>query len=130
MVDINVIQNLDDITAKLFLSHIGVYNQANMNLFEMDTFLAYKDKFKFIMSDPSIIFGTNINITLIDIHENLSPILTRNKMYQMIGRAGRIGKSSSASVIFRSWDLFRIIIHDEDENIEAQQIEANIQKIL
>ena len=130
LVDINVIQNLDDITAKLFMSHIGVYNQVNMNLFEMDTFLAYKDKFKFIMSDPSIIFGTNINITLIDIHENLRPILTRNKMYQMIGRAGRIGKSSSASVIFRSWDLFQIIIHDEDENIEAQQIEANIQKIM
>jgi hypothetical protein len=130
LVDINVIQNLDDITAKLFLSHIGVYNQVNMNLLEMDTFLAYKDKFKFIMSDPSIIFGTNINITLIDIHENMRPILTRNKMYQMIGRAGRIGKSSSASVIFRSWDLFQIIIHDNDENIEAQQIETNIQKIL
>ena len=130
LVDIDVIQNLDDITAKLFLSHIGVYNQVNMNLFEMDTFLAYKDKFKFIISDPSIIFGTNINITLIDIHENMNPILTRNKMYQMIGRAGRIGKSSSASVIFRSWDLFQTIIHDKDENIEALQIEANIQKIL
>ena len=130
LIDIDVIQNLDDITAKLFLSHIGVYNQVNMNLFEMDTFLAYKDKFKFIMSDPSIIFGTNINITLIDIHENLKPILSRNKMYQMIGRAGRIGKSSSASVIFRSWDLFHIIIHEKDENIEALQIEENIQKII
>ena len=130
LIDMDVIKKLDDLSAKLFLSHIGVYNQSNMNLYEMDTFLAYKDIFKFIMSDPSIIFGTNINITLIDINENMSSIMTRNKMYQMIGRAGRIGKSSSASVIFRSWDLFRIIIHEDDINIEAQQIEENIKKII
>ena len=48
----------------------------------------------------------------------------------MIGRAGRIGKSSSASVIFRSWDLFKIIIEDNDVNVEAQEIEDNLLKII
>ena len=52
----DIISNLDDISAKLFMSHIGLYNQNNMTLYEMDVFLQYKDIFKFIMSDPSIIF--------------------------------------------------------------------------
>ena len=47
---------------------------------------------------------------MVDINENLGPISTRNTLYQLIGRAGRKGKSSSANIIFRSWDLFNIIV--------------------
>jgi len=124
--DYDIIKNLDDTYAKLFLSSIGVYNQSTMNMYEIEVFLRYKDKFKFILSDPSIVYGTNINLTLIDIEESMKHISTKNTLYQLIGRAGRIGKSSSASVIFRSWDLFNTIIENTDINIEAQQLEKNI----
>ena len=53
-------------------------------------------------------------------------ISTKNTLYQLIGRAGRIGKSSSASVIIRSWDLFNIIIENNNKNIEAEHIEKNM----
>jgi len=124
--DYDIIKNLDDTYAKLFLSSIGVYNQSTMNMYEIEVFLRYKDKFKFILSDPSIVYGTNINLTLIDIEESMKHISTKNTLYQLIGRAGRVGKSSSASVIFRSWDLFNTIIENTDVNIEAQQLEKNI----
>ena len=83
-------------------------------------------KFKFILSDPSIVYGTNINLTLIDIEKSMKDISTRNTLYQLIGRAGRKGKSTNASVIFRSWKLFDIIINSNDNNFEAEQIEKNI----
>ena len=86
---------------KLYLSNIGVYNQSDLDSYELEIFLKYKDQFKFIISDPSIIYGTNINLTMIDIHENLAPISTRNTIYQLMGRGGRFGKSSSAVVNFR-----------------------------
>ena len=124
--DFEVINNLDDTYAKLFLSSIGVYNQKGMNMFEIEVFLRYKDQFKFILSDPSIVYGTNINLNLIDIEESMKHISTKNTLYQLIGRAGRIGKSSSASVIIRSWDLFNIIIENNNKNIEAEHIEKNM----
>ena len=116
--------------AKLYLSSIGIYNHTELSKYELEVFLKDKDIFKFIVSDPSITYGTNINLTMVDIHENLVPISTRNTLYQLIGRSGRKGKSSSANIIFRSWDLFNIIVSNDDINDEAENIENNLIEIL
>ena len=126
----DIIETFDDLMAKLYLSNIGVYNQSDLTNYELEVFLKTKDLFKFIISDPSIIYGTNINLTVIDIHENLTPISTRNTLYQLIGRGGRFGKSSSAVVLFRSWELFNIVVINNDINEEAVNIENNLIKIL
>lgn len=130
MFNAEIINNFSDIMSKLYLSGIGVYNQTTLDSYELEIFLKYKDLFRFIISDPSIIYGTNINLTMIDIHENMGPISTRNTMYQLMGRGGRFGKSSSAIVNFRSWDLFQIVVDDNDLNIEASNIEENLITIL
>lgn len=130
MFNLDIINNFSDTFAKLFMSSIGVYNQTSLDAYETEIFLEFKDKFRFILADPSIIYGTNINLSMIDIHENMSTISTRNTLYQLIGRAGRKGKSSSANVIFRNWDLFNIIVEDSDKNIEANNIQENLNKIL
>jgi hypothetical protein len=126
----DIIETSDDLMAKLYLSNIGVYNQSDLSSYELEIFLKTKDLFKFILSDPSIIYGTNINLTAIDIHENLTSISTRNTLYQLIGRGGRFGKSSSAIVIFRSWGLFNIVVENSDLNSEAINIENNLIEIL
>lgn len=125
-----IVNNFSDFMAKLYLSGIGVYNQSDLDSYELEVFLKYKDMFRFIISDPSIIYGTNINLTMIDIHENLASISTRNTIYQLMGRGGRFGKSSSAVVNFRSWDLFNIVVDNNDINIEATNIENNLIEIL
>ena len=128
--NIEIINNFNDLMAKLYLSSIGIYNHTELSKYELEVFLKDKDIFKFIVSDPSITYGTNINLTMVDIHENLVPISTRNTLYQLIGRSGRKGKSSSANIIFRSWDLFNIIVSNDDINDEAENIENNLIEIL
>ena len=128
--NLDIIETFDDLMAKLYLSNIGVYNQSDLTPYELEIFLKTKDLFKFIISDPSIIYGTNINLTVIDIHENLTPISTRNTLYQLIGRGGRFGKSSSAVVLFRSWELFNIVVANNNYNEEAINIENNLIEIL
>ena len=91
----------------------------------MDFFLRKKDSFKFILSTPSIVYGTNINLSIIDIDTSFIVDSTKNTLYQLIGRAGRKGKSHSATIIFRNNDMLDMILENNNLNIEAEQIENN-----
>ena len=121
---------LDDTSAKLFLSGIGVYQPEDFSASKMDLFLRNKDDFKFILSTPSIVYGTNISLSMIDIDSSFVGDSTKNRLYQVIGRAGRKGKSSSATIIFRDMRLLDTILEQDTVNIEAVQIEHNFQKYI
>ena len=121
---------LDDTRAKLYLSGIAVYQPEAFSDIKMDLFLRNKDCFKFILSTPSIVYGTNISLSIIDIDSSFFEQSTKNTLYQLIGRAGRKGKSQSATIIFRDPRMLNIIFSQEDINVEAQYIEHNYQRIL
>jgi hypothetical protein len=121
---------LDDTRAKLYLSGIAVYQPEVFSDIKMDLFLRNKDYFKFILSTPSIVYGTNISLSIIDIDSSFFEHSTKNTLYQLIGRAGRKGKSQSATIIFRDPRMLNIIFSQEDINVEAQYIEHNYQRIL
>ena len=125
--DINI---LNDIQAKLLFSGIGIYHPESFSDCEMDLFLRNKDNFKFILSTPSIVYGTNISLSIIDIDSSFIRNSTFNTLYQLIGRAGRKGKSNSATIIFRDRDMLNMILHKDIRNIEAEQIEGNYQNLL
>ena len=114
---------LDDTRSKLFLSGIGVYQPEEFSKCQMDLFLRNKDKFKFILSTPSIVYGTNISLSLIDIDSSFTPECSLNTLYQVIGRAGRKGRSTSASIIFRDRKMLNIIFQNNSVNNEAINIE-------
>ena len=116
---------LDDTIAKLYLSEIGVYQPEEFSSCKMDLFLKNKDNFKFILSTPSIVYGTNISLSIIDIDSSFIIDSTKNRLYQLIGRAGRRGISSSATAIFRDMRMLNMILDDDFVNIEAIQIEDN-----
>ena len=116
---------LDDVREKLLFSGIGVYQPESFTSIVMEQFLSKKEKYKFILSTPEIVYGTNISLSIIDIDHSFIKYSTRNILYQMIGRAGRRGKSNSATVIFRNNEMINIILNDEEMNIEAKQIEDN-----
>ena len=96
----------------------------------MEVFLKKKDIFQFIISTPAIVYGTNISLSIIDIDNSFIVDSTKNTLYQLIGRAGRRGKSDSAMVIFRNNEMIKMIIENNEQNIEAIQIEENYMKIL
>ena len=120
---------LDDTRAKLLLSGIGIYQPEIFSMACMELFLMNKDRFKFIISTPSIVYGTNIGLSIIDIDSSFTEEATKNKLYQLIGRGGRMGKSNSAVIIFRDDNMINKILNKNEVNIEAQQIEANYQTL-
>jgi len=121
---------LDITRTKLLFSGIGIYQPEDFSSQEMDFFLRQKDSFKFILSTPSIVYGTNISLSIIDIDRSFLIDSTKNTLYQLIGRAGRKGKSHSATVIVRDNRMFDMIIENNTRNIEAEDIERNYQNIL
>lgn len=121
---------LDELRGKLLFSNIGVYQPETFNNKNMDLFLRNKDNFKFILSTPSIVYGTNINLSIIDIDSSFVTDSTKNTLYQLIGRAGRRGRSNSATIIFRDNNMLNVIFKNEATNIEAENIENNYLKLL
>jgi hypothetical protein len=123
-VDINQLKLLEESNAKALLSSIGIYNPDEMNTDDKSVFMEYKDEMRFILSTPAIIYGTNMNISNVDIDESYSSESTRNSIYQLIGRAGRKGRRSySAMAVFKDWNLLNKIMNITFENVEAKMIE-------
>jgi hypothetical protein len=129
-VNITKFRNATELFSMAFLSGIGIYNPEEMNIDEKSIFMEYKDNLNFILSTPSIIYGTNMNISIVDIGEEYSQMATRNSLFQLVGRAGRKGKKTySAMVIFRTWEMLNKIMAPTFDNVEARLIEVDFKKI-
>lgn len=115
----------NEIRTKLLFSGIGIYQPEEFTNQEMDYFLRKKDSFKFIISTPSIVYGTNISLSIIDIDKSFIIDSNKNTLYQLIGRAGRRGRSHSATIIFRDNEMLRIILDNDSVNRDAEYIEEN-----
>ena len=121
---------LSDTEEKLLFSGIGIYNPQSFNKEMMDLFLTKKDHLKGILSTPSIVYGTNIpGLSKIDIDKSFVCDSTKNILYQLIGRAGRRGKSDSAVVIFRDDEMLNIILDQNNINVEANKVRLNFDKL-
>jgi hypothetical protein len=121
---------LDEDRTKLLFSNVGIYQPESFSNQKMDLFLRNKDSYRFILSTPSIVYGTNIGLTTIDIDQSFKDECSKNTLYQLVGRAGRRGKSDSAIIIFRNNDMLKIIFSNVEINNESLMIEQNFQKIL
>jgi hypothetical protein len=130
LTDVECINNLDDTRAKLFVSGIGIYHPEINTDSQAENFLDNKDKFKFILSTPAIVYGTNIPLTIVDIDSSFSGETTKNMLYQLIGRAGRKGKSHSANIILRDWSMIYKILQKDEINVEALDLERNYKAFL
>ena len=121
---------LDKIPEKLLFSGISIYQPESFNDLQMENFLNNKDIGKGIISNPSIVYGTNIGLSLIDIDKSFIYDGTKSIYFQLIGRVGRRGKSDTGTVIFRDNQMIDYILRKEDVNIEAVQVENNYLKLL
>ena len=51
-------------------------------------------------------------------------------LYQLIGRAGRKGKSHTANIILRDWSMIHKILQKDEINVEAEDLERNYKALL
>ncbi len=115
-----VAENISDTYIKLAMSGIAVRDVANMGSFERLMYERNIRSSKMFISDPSIVYGTNIksvNTISISAEYAASGNSTRNSIYQLMGRAGRSGQSSSARILFHSMEGIDKLFGDE--NYEA-----------
>lgn len=123
---VKILKELPENIAKLILSGIGLYHPDTMSDLEMETFKSLRNTYKFILSTPAIIYGTNMSISNVDIDESYCADASRNSIYQLMGRAGRRGKKSyNAMIIFREWNALNRVMAPSYDDVESIRVEES-----
>jgi len=133
-ISIDEIEMLPDDFDKALFSGVGIHNP---NLKMLDSYdglyndvvlsLADNNKLSYIVSDESITYGTNLPIKKVII-DDCDTSYTQNMLHQLIGRAGRTGKSNMAEVVFMNDDILVKTFNTQEENTEAIIINSTAQK--
>ena len=113
---------------KLFLATVGVFDAERKEInysngFYTNTLLDFADRgrMSYIFSDKQITYGTNLPTSTVFIDKHKDDF-TQNMLHQLIGRAGRPGKSKVATVVFLDDKDMEKAFSCEYENIEAETI--------
>jgi len=83
----------------------------------------------FLFADRSIVYGTNFPFSNVFIDEAFAKESSLNTLYQLIGRAGRVGKSYMAKVCLIGEELKRRFVDFREENVEAKNLEKAMARV-
>ena len=119
----------------LLMCGIGVY-QPSARIFD-DTYfdlvleLASEGKLAYVVADASISYGTNYPFNRVIITDDFAKVHSTNTLLQLMGRAGRVGKSWKAEVIMSNIAIKNMFVSllDQESNIELSNIKRMIIKI-
>lgn len=116
----------DDVLT-LLLAGVGIYVAFHPELDDvyLQTVLdmASDGKLAYIIADNSICFGTNYPINRVIITDEFASLHSINTLFQLMGRAGRVGRSWVAEVYVSYTVAKRIINYTRD--MKESEIEAN-----
>ncbi len=89
---------VNDLVLKLLFCGIGIYQEKGLSSKYLDTVeeLASQSSLAYIISDSSLCYGANFPICNVILLDDLAENLNMNEMFQLIGRAGRVGQSWTA----------------------------------
>jgi len=121
--------NVPDDLLLLLLCGIGVYSPSNILINENYTNavieLATQGKLAYVISDNSISYGTNYPFGKVVIMDDFVETHSVNTMFQLMGRAGRVGKlpKATAFVSQKTGDtLTDYVVNPSKYSIEANNI--------
>jgi len=133
LTDIEMTSLPGDVVAGL-LSGLGSYDPSSMSRFEESVVMreAGHGHLACLFSSPDIVYGTNMSLITVFVGSGYGQIATRNSLYQLIGRAGRTGRSHKAKVLFQDYLTMRkaLIPENEKQSFEAQVINWHIDRQL
>lgn len=84
----------------------------------------------FLFADRSIVYGTNFPFSNVFIDPEFAEISSLNTLYQLIGRAGRVGRSYMAKVFLIDEKITNRIVSFSEENIEATNLEKACNRVI
>jgi replicative superfamily II helicase len=95
---LDLIEEVDDFVLKLLFCGVGIYSETGLSAKYLDKVeeLASMNFLAFIITDESLCYGTNFPISNVILRDDLVEKLNMNEMFQLIGRAGRVGQSWTA----------------------------------
>lgn len=93
-----LIEEVDDFVLKLLFCGVALYQETGLSSKYLDKVeeLASQNYLAYIITDRSLCYGTNFPISNVILRDNLATKLNMNEMFQLIGRAGRVGQSWTA----------------------------------
>lgn len=84
----------------------------------------------FLFADRSIVYGTNFPFANVFIDPPFAETSSLNTLYQLIGRAGRVGRSYMAKVFLIDEKITNRIVSFSEENIEARNLEIAMKRVI
>ncbi len=122
--------NVADHVKLLLFAGVGIYSPTNKNtecpIYQSCVLkLASEGKLAYLVADNSISYGTNYPIGVVMICDDFSNIHSIYTLFQLMGRAGRVGQSWKAEAYIGSDMAKKLIdytLHPERYDIEAQNI--------
>lgn len=89
---------IEDWVLKLLFCGVAIYSKNQRSSYYLNKVedLASSNFLAYIICDESLCYGTNFPISNVVLTDNLAEKLSMNEMFQLIGRAGRVGQSWTA----------------------------------
>ncbi len=121
---------IDDWIIFLLFCGVGIYSpfQINDDAYLKEVLrLSELGRLSYLISDMSICYGTNYPINRVIVFDDFASTYSINTLFQLMGRAGRVGQSWKADVFVHENTANKILefVHDKDSNsgnIEAENI--------
>uniref|UniRef100_A0A6C0I0S8 Uncharacterized protein n=1 Tax=viral metagenome TaxID=1070528 RepID=A0A6C0I0S8_9ZZZZ len=111
------------------LSGIGIYDPIFKS--ELENSISIREstngRLATLFATPDITYGTNMALITIYIDKCYGQQTTSNSLYQVIGRAGRVGKEYKARVIFNDIDTMKKALLSIDDAIEPGVMDFYLQ---
>ena len=118
----------DPETKRLLCAGIGIYDKTLLSPYQCRMIMELYKHLAFLCSGKEIVFGTNLpHLVNIFIDGSFGDSENSNVLYQLMGRAGRFGKSYSAMVLTDSWETLSKLVdfHSPQEpDHEVSQMET------
>lgn len=126
----------DDILTLLFAG-VGIYVHEHIDIDDIYLktvlSLASEGKLAFIIADSSICYGTNYPINRVIIVDDFANKHSINTLFQLMGRAGRVGKSWVAEAYVSNMTAKRIIGYTRDSSeakLEADNMVTEFENVI
>jgi hypothetical protein len=110
----------------LMSAGIGIYDITRMTDFQRRMVMAQYPQLMFLCSGKEIVFGTNLpSLTNIFIDGSFGDEEHRDVLYQLMGRAGRLGRSYHANIIVNSDKTLHKILNFKEDDLDEEVIKFN-----